>query len=60
MRRIFVYSDGLNDEQIRAALFEPCRNILQTVEELRREFGSDARVCVIPEGPQTVAYVEAN
>ncbi|MDI9549277.1 MAG: nickel-dependent lactate racemase [Chloroflexota bacterium] len=58
--RIFVYSDGLNDEQIRAALFEPCRNILQTVEELRREFGSDARVCVIPEGPQTVAYVEAN
>ncbi len=58
--RVFVYSDGLTDEQIRTALFEPCRDIVQTVEELRRTYGPGARVCVIPEGPQTIAYVEAN
>jgi len=56
--RVFVYSDGLTDEQIRTALFEPCRDIGQTLEELRREYGAGARGCVSPEGPQTIAYVE--
>lgn len=54
---VYVYSDGLTDEQIKGALFIPCRNIEQTVAGLREKYGLDARVCAIPEGPQTIAYL---
>lgn len=53
--RVYVYSDGLTDEQVRAALLTPCASITETVETLREEYGPSARVCVIPEGPQTIA-----
>jgi nickel-dependent lactate racemase len=58
---VWVHSDGLTDEQIRAALFLPCRDIAATVrsadETLRRKTGRPARICAMPEGPQTVAYL---
>jgi nickel-dependent lactate racemase len=54
---VYVYSDGLTDEQISGALFSPCRNIEQTIACLQDKYGSQARVCAIPDGPQTVAYV---
>lgn len=55
---VYVYSDGLADRQIEEALFRPCRNIEATVCMLRETLGADARLCVLPEGPQTVAYVK--
>jgi nickel-dependent lactate racemase len=54
---IYVYSDGLTDEQIERALFIPCRDLEQTVSELQEKYGSQARICVIPEGPQTIPYL---
>jgi lactate racemase len=54
---VYVYSDGLSDEQIRGALLKPCRNIEATVAELGRQFGREPRICVLPEGPQTIAYL---
>ncbi|MFN8475219.1 MAG: nickel-dependent lactate racemase [Anaerolineae bacterium] len=54
---VYVYSDGLTDEQIRAALFTPCRNIEATVADLRDRYGANARIAILPEGPQTVAYL---
>jgi lactate racemase len=54
---VYVYSDGLSDEQIRDALFLPTRQIADTVNDLIRARGGSARVCVLPEGPQTVAYL---
>jgi nickel-dependent lactate racemase len=56
--RVYVYSDGLTDEQIRSAHLEPCRSIEATVAELRREYGLGARICVLPEGPQTIPYLK--
>ena len=55
---VYVYSDGLSDEQIKRALFIPCRNIERTVASLQARYGPGARICAIPEGPQTVAYLE--
>ncbi len=52
-----VYSDGLSDAQIEQALFTPCRNISATVTCLLEQMGPDARICVLPEGPQTIAYL---
>ena len=54
---VYVYSDGLTDEQIGRALLRPCRSIEKTVSALEREHGSAARIAVIPEGPQTIAWV---
>ena len=54
---VYVYSDGLTDEQIERALFIPCRNLEQTVWQLLEKYGSQARICVIPEGPQTIPYL---
>lgn len=54
---VYVYSDGLAGEQIRRALFTPCRNIEQTVTHLQEQYGPQARLCVIPDGPQTIAYL---
>lgn len=56
---VYVYSDYLRDEQIRAALLLPCRDIVATVAALRERYGQDASICVLPEGPQTIPYVQA-
>jgi nickel-dependent lactate racemase len=55
--RVFVYSDGLTDEQIRGCLFTPCRDISATLQTLRRQYGSDASIAVLPEGPLTIPYL---
>jgi nickel-dependent lactate racemase len=52
---VYVYSTGLSDEQIRRALFTPCRDIPTTLLELVQKHGP--RVCVIPDGPLTIAYL---
>ncbi len=54
---VYVYSDGLTDEQIQKALFIPCRSIEQTLAQLQKKYGPQARICVIPEGPQTIPYL---
>ncbi len=56
---VYVRSDNLTDEQIRSALLEPCARIEDTVAMLLRRYGPDARICVLPEGPQTIPYVAA-
>jgi nickel-dependent lactate racemase len=55
---VHVYSEGLTDDQIKRALFTPCRDIAQTVAELQRKYGPEARICVLPEGPQTIPYLQ--
>ncbi len=55
---VYVYSDGLTDEQITGCLFKPIRSIEQTVAQLKSKYGPEARICVLPEGPMTVAYIK--
>jgi len=54
---VYVYSDGLSDDQIQRALFLPSRNIETTVAHLQAKYGSQARICVMPEGPQLIPYL---
>jgi len=56
---VYVRSDNLSDDQIRGALLQPCHSIEATVEALLAHMGRDARICVLPEGPQTIPYVAA-
>jgi nickel-dependent lactate racemase len=55
--KVHVYSDGLTNKQIEDALFTPCRDIKLTIARLQEIYGHDARICVIPEGPQTIPYL---
>lgn len=54
---IQVYSDGLSDSQITRALFTPCRDISRAVAHLQARYGPASRICAMPEGPQTIAYL---
>jgi nickel-dependent lactate racemase len=56
---VYVRSDGLTDDEIRAAHLLPCRRIEDTVAALLRQYGRGASICVMPEGPQTIPYVAA-
>ena len=56
--RVLVKADGLNAEQLAAAPFEPAPDLdgaLAGCVAAR----PDARICVLPEGPQTIPYVVA-
>jgi nickel-dependent lactate racemase len=54
---VHVYSEGLTAAQIRQALFVPCADPAQTLAGLSQRYGPRARICVLPDGPQTIAYV---
>jgi nickel-dependent lactate racemase len=55
---VYVRTDNLTPEQIEGALLLPCASIEATVEELRGRYGRQATICVLPEGPQTIPYVQ--
>lgn len=59
---IYVYADGLSDEQITQCLLKPCRNIEATLATLLEKYGADhsPTVCVLPEGPITIPYVKGH
>jgi lactate racemase len=54
---VYVYSK-LTEEQVNGAMLKSTRNIEQTLEELKSEFGENISVAVMPLGPLTIPYVE--
>ena len=54
--RVYVHSDGLSAEQLRSAHLERADDISLLVSDLVRR-QPEARVCALPQGPQTIAYV---
>ncbi len=54
---VYVYSK-LTDEQVRGAMLKVSDNIEQTVEELKKKYGEDMSIAVLPLGPLTIPYVE--
>jgi nickel-dependent lactate racemase len=54
--RCLLHSTGLSDEQVRGALMEPIASIEAAVEDILAT-QPDAAIAVLPQGPQTIAYV---
>ncbi len=54
---VYVYSRNLTAAQIDAALLRPCDDVAALVGDLLDRYGNQARVCVLPEGPQTIPYI---
>ena len=55
--RVFLYSDRLSHAEIRRAHLEPAVSVESAVEQLLGEYGDDAPICVLPQGPMTIPYV---
>jgi nickel-dependent lactate racemase len=55
--QVHVYAEGLNDDELKQALVIPSHSIEATLDDLLKT-NPDARVAVLPEGPQTVPYIE--
>jgi len=55
---VYIFSDKLDDETIQRALFNPVKNITKLVDDLVKKVGPEAKICVLPEGPQTIPYLK--
>ena len=52
-------SDCLTAEEVRAAHLDPVDDVADAVQEAARRHGSDAAICVLPQGPQTIPYLKS-
>lgn len=59
---IYVHSGSLDDEQIAQALLIPCNDVSAQVSQLTEKYAGPRppRVCVMPDGPLTIAYVASD
>jgi nickel-dependent lactate racemase len=55
--QVLLKSDRLRPDQVRAAHFEPIDDISIAVDQALRQAGSNAKLCVLPQGPQTIPYI---
>ena len=56
---VYLYSHRLSKDEIRTTMLKPCDSIEDTLADLLQKYGPDASICVLPDGPQTIPYVEA-
>jgi nickel-dependent lactate racemase len=55
--KVRVKADGLSFEQLRRAQFDPVEDVSAGVKDALDAAGAGARLCVLPQGPQTVPYL---
>jgi nickel-dependent lactate racemase len=55
---VYLFSDQLDDTTIRRALFNPVSHISSLTDKLVNRIGPQAKICILPEGPQTIPYLK--
>jgi lactate racemase len=55
--KVMVKNSFMTDREIRAAHFEPVEDIGKSVTGALNAAGPEARLCVLPQGPQTIPYL---
>jgi nickel-dependent lactate racemase len=53
--RVQLYADGLSDDEVRRAHLAPVGDVTAAVRDALRAAGPGASLCVLPQGPLTVA-----
>ncbi|MCE2543030.1 MAG: nickel-dependent lactate racemase [Acidobacteria bacterium] len=56
---VFLKSGGLSPDAVRGAHLTPIEDVGSTARRQLDRFGPAARLCVLPEGPQTIPYLTA-
>ena len=54
---VMFKTDGLSADQVRSAHLTPIDDVGAATRDALERFGPEARVCVLPEGPQTIPYL---
>ena len=54
---VLLKTDGLLPDQVRAAHLTPVDDVGAAARDALARSGPDARICVLPEGPQTIPYL---
>ena len=55
--RVLVHAGGLTSAQIQGAWFEPASDLTASLADLVAAYGPGCRVAVLPEGPQSIAFL---
>ncbi|MBS4206518.1 nickel-dependent lactate racemase [Bacillus sp. FJAT-50079] len=55
---VYVYS-LLTEEQVKQAMLHPTKSIENTLDELKEKYGENMTIAVLPLGPLTIPYIEA-
>jgi nickel-dependent lactate racemase len=55
--RVLVRTDGLSNDQVRAAHLEPISDVGAAAREALTAAGPHSTLCVLPQGPQTIPYL---
>jgi len=56
--RVVMHTSYLTDSELATAHLEQTQNISATIEDALAAAGPGSRLCVLPEGPQTIPYVD--
>ena len=54
---VYVKNSFLSDAEVRETLYIPCHSVEEALAESMQRHGPDARIAVLPEGPQTIPYL---
>jgi nickel-dependent lactate racemase len=57
---VHFQTHNITDDALRSAFLVPCDDVSARLEAIIAETGPDSRVCVLPEGPQTIPYLAGN
>jgi nickel-dependent lactate racemase len=57
---VLVKTSGLGPDEVRAAHFTPIDDVETAVQEALARAGAAATLCVLPQGPQTIPYLEGS
>jgi nickel-dependent lactate racemase len=57
--RVVMHTSYLSDSELAGAHLEQTQDITGTVTDALAAAGPGARLCILPEGPQTIPYLEA-
>jgi len=55
---VLVKTSGLSDRELRAAHFESIDDVGAAVARALAAAGPQATLCVLPQGPQTIPYLQ--
>jgi nickel-dependent lactate racemase len=55
---VFVYSHNLKSQQVAEAQLKPVASLEDSMRMLAERYGPHARICILPEGPQSVPYLQ--
>jgi hypothetical protein len=54
---VYLKSEGLSSEQLAQSHLMPADDVSETIARVLFDAGDAARLCVLPQGPQTIPYL---